>query len=62
MTKDYKPALEIITKELRVLYYNNYLLKHGVITSREHSKMNLAILAKCGKNGQKQAFLINKTF
>ena len=62
MTKDYKPALEIITKELRMLYYNNYLLKHGVITSREHSKMNRAILAKCGKNEQKQAFLINKTF
>lgn len=57
MTKDYKPALEIITKELRMLYYNNYLLKHSVITSREHSKMNLAILAKCGKNAQnKQAF------
>ncbi len=57
MTKEYKPALEIITKELRMLYYNNYLLKHGVITSREHSKMNLAILAKCGKNAQnKQAF------
>lgn len=57
MTKEYKPALEIITKELRMLYYNNYLLKHGVITSREHSKINLAILAKCGKNAQnKQAF------
>lgn len=57
MTKEYKPALEIMTKELRMLYYNNYLLKHGVITSREHSKMNLAILAKCGKNAQnKQAF------
>jgi len=46
----YKPAFEIMTKELRKLYYNNYLLKHGVITSCEHSKMNLVILAKCCEN------------
>lgn len=41
--------LEIMTRELRLLYYNDYLLKSGVITKREHDKMNLAIISKYGK-------------
>ena len=49
MKKDNKLQLEIMTRELKLLYYNNYLLKHGVITKREHDKMNLAIISKYGK-------------
>ena len=49
MKKDDKLKLEIMTRELRLLYYNDYLLKNGVITKREHDKMNLAIISKCGK-------------
>lgn len=49
MKKDNKSALEIMTRELRLLYYNNYLLKNDVITSREHDKLNLAIISKYGK-------------
>lgn len=49
MNRDNKSALEIMTRELRLLYYNNYLLKNNVITSREHGKLNLAIISKYGK-------------
>ena len=49
MEKDNKLKLEIMTRELRLLYYNNYLLENDVITKREHDKMNLAIISKCGK-------------
>lgn len=49
MKKDNKSAIEIMTRELRLLYYNNYLLKNDVITSREHNKLNLAIISKYGK-------------
>lgn len=49
MKKDSKLKLEITTRELRLLYYNEYLLKNGVITKREHDKMNLAIISKYGK-------------
>ena len=49
MNRDNKSALEIMTRELRLLYYNNYLLKSDVITSREHDKLNLAIISKYGK-------------
>ena len=38
-----------MTRELRLLYYNNYLFNSGVITKREYDKMNLAIISKCGK-------------
>lgn len=40
---------EIMTREIRLLYYNNYLLEKGIITKREHDKLNLAIISKCGK-------------
>ena len=46
--KDNNIKLEIITRELRMLYYNDYLLKHGVITKREHDKMTIAIISKHG--------------
>ena len=49
MEKYNKLKLEIMTRELRLLYYNNYLLENGVITKREHDKMNLAIISKSGK-------------
>lgn len=49
MKKDDKLRLEIMTRELRLLYYNDYLLTKGVITKREHNKMYLAIISKCGK-------------
>ena len=48
MKKDNKLEVEIMTRELRLLYYNDYLFKNGVITKREHDKMNLAIISKYG--------------
>ena len=49
MRKDDNLKREIMTRELRLIYYNNYLFKNGVITKREHDKMNLAIISKSGK-------------
>ena len=49
MGKDNKLRLEIMTRELKLLYYNNYLFEKGVITKSEHDKMNLAIISKYGK-------------
>ena len=49
MRKDNKLKREIMTRELRLLYYNNYLLGNGIISKREHDRMNLAIISKCGK-------------
>lgn len=49
MKKDNRLKLEIITRELRMLYYNDYLFNKDVITKREHDKMNLAIISKYGK-------------
>ena len=49
MEKDKNLKLDIMTRELRLLYYNNYLFNSGVITKREHDKMNLAIISKYGK-------------
>ena len=49
MEKDNKMKLEIMTRELRLLYYNNYLLDNKVIAKREHERMNLAIISKYGK-------------
>lgn len=34
------------TRELRLLYYNNYLLKKGIISKKDFEKMNLAIISK----------------
>ena len=41
--------LEIMTRELRLLYYNNYLLEKGIISKHEHNRINLAIISKYGK-------------
>lgn len=49
MGKDNKLKREIMTRELRLLYYNNYLWANGTISKREHDRMNLAIISKCGK-------------
>ena len=49
MKNDNKLKLEIMTRELRLVYYNNFLYKNCVITKREHDKMNLAIISKYGK-------------
>ena len=49
MKKNNKQKNEIITREIRLLYYNNYLLNNSVITKREFDKMNLIIISKCGK-------------
>lgn len=49
MYKNNRQKNEIITRELRLLYYNNYLLNNGIITKREFDKMNLAIISKYGK-------------
>ena len=49
MKKDSKLKLEIMTREHRLIYYNNNLLKNGVKTKCEHDKMNLAIISKYGK-------------
>ena len=53
--KNNKLSLEIMTQEIRLLYYNDYLLNRGVITKREHDKMNLAIIAKCGKRRRNES-------
>ena len=37
------------TRELRLLYYNNYLLQNGVISRKDYEKMNSAIIAKNNK-------------
>lgn len=54
MKKDNKQKTEIMTRELRLLYYNNYLLENGVITKREFEKMNLAIISRYGKRRCKE--------
>lgn len=38
------------TKLIRLIYYNDYLLKEGMLTNREHQKMNNVIISKYGKN------------
>lgn len=49
MEKNNNLKFEIMTRELRLLYYNNYLLEKKVITKREHERMNIAIISRCGK-------------
>lgn len=45
---------EIVTTRLmRLIYYNNFLLKEGVLTSREHQRMNNAIISKYGNEARK---------
>lgn len=49
MENDNKSKIEKMAKELRLLYYNNYLFDKGIISKREHERMNLAIITKFGK-------------
>lgn len=44
-----KQKREIMSKEIRLLYYNDYLYENSIITKLEHDRMNLVILSKCGK-------------
>lgn len=48
MKKDNQVRIDVMSREIRLLYYNNYLYEKGVITKREYEKMNLAIIEKCG--------------
>lgn len=41
------------TRLIRLIYYNNFLLKEGVLTSREHQRMNNAIISKYGNDARK---------
>lgn len=36
--------LKNVTRELKLIYYNNYLLKVGAITKHQHSEIYLLIL------------------
>ena len=54
MKKDNQVRIDIMSREIRLLYYNNYLYEKGVITKREYEKMNLAIIEKCGKRKHKE--------
>ena len=55
MKKDNSLMLEIMARELRLIYYNDYLLKNGVITKREHDKMYLAVISKRQKGKQNES-------
>ena len=39
-----KDILKNVTRELRLVYYNDFLLKCGAITRREHRLMYIKIL------------------
>lgn len=52
--QDNKLKLEIMSREIRLLYYNDYLFENGVITKREHDRMNLDIISLCGKSMRNQ--------
>lgn len=41
-----KAVVQIVTEELWLNYFNNYLLKNGVITERIYMKMFLKILQR----------------
>lgn len=41
-----KDILKNVTRELRLVYYNDYLLKCGAITKRQHSKIYVLILQR----------------
>ena len=49
-----------MAEELRLQYYNDYLLEQGVITKRDHAAMNLAILKMSG--GRRRGELGERSF
>ena len=55
MKKDNTLKLKIMARELRLIYYNDYLLKNGVITKHEHDKMYLAVISKRQKGRQNES-------
>lgn len=46
MKNDNQTQLDIVTTELRMIYYNNYLLEKGAITKREHEEMYIDIISE----------------
>lgn len=50
---------DIVAEEIRLIYYNNYLLENGVITEREHNKMYSAILSHVGNRKKKELGFIS---
>lgn len=44
--KNQENQLTKMTRYLRLKYYNDYLLENGLISKREHQKLDSAILAK----------------
>ena len=54
MEKDNKLRRDIMAEEIRLIYYNNYLLENGMITKREHEKMHSAILSRVGNRKKKE--------
>lgn len=44
MPKIIDSQIKNVTRQLRLLYYNDYLLKCGAITQREHRKMREKIM------------------
>lgn len=59
MDKDNKLRRDIMAEEIRLIYYNNYLLENGVITDREHNKMYSAILSHVGNRKKKELGFIS---
>ncbi len=47
--KDRNNCMLAKTRLIRLIYYNDFLLKQGTLTNREHQKMNNAIISKYGK-------------
>lgn len=41
------------TRLIRLVYYNDFLFKEGILTNREHQRMNNAIISKYGKASHK---------
>ncbi len=54
MKEDNQIRIDIMAREIRLHYYNNYLYEKGVIKKREYEKMNLTIIEKCGKRRHKE--------
>ncbi len=44
----------LTSRLVRLIYYNSTLLKYGVISKREHDKMNLLIISKYGTKRNEQ--------
>ncbi len=53
MEKDDRIQRNIMSEEIRLIYYNNYLLENGIITEREQKNMYSAILSYIGNRKKK---------